>query len=388
MRLAREALIKVLFLHVGENWIRGSENVLLTIFRGLDKQQIQPFLICDQPAMAEAARVEGIETTLFRFPNIMMDSDTFQFDFAQWVRMARQMRSLVSRKEIQLLYSNSARPCQVAHYVANWQGIPLICHLHAAYARRYILLYRVHLASRIILPSHAVETLLKAGHSHLPISEVIYFGVDTERFRPAEAAEARWRQEIQIPADAIVFGQVSYLVADKGVDTLLRAFQVVCRRLPNARLVVVGDGPLRSEFDRLAAELSISSRVHFAGYRPDTENYYRYVFDVNILASRKEALGIAALEAAACGLPCICANTGGLPEAIEHGKTGLLFETDNVSQLAERMAELGDSPALRRSMGEAGCQRIRDRFSRPAFVRSIERTILNTTLRRSNMVGI
>jgi L-malate glycosyltransferase len=368
--------IKVLFLHVGENWIRGSENALLTLLRGLDRSKFTPFLLCDQPALLEAARKEGIVASLGRFPNIMLDSDTLRLDFFQWFRMSRTLRSLIRENGIQVLYSNSARPCQVAHYVARWNKLPLICHLHASYNRRYVLLYRLGLVTHLIFPSHAVEDYLRRKQPDLPPSDVVYFGPDPSRFHPPSRRESRWRDELGIPADAIAFGEVAFLVPEKGVETLLRAFQIVNAKDPRVHLVLVGDGPLRQKLADLARELSLETKVHFTGYQPEPERYYQHVFDVNVLASRKEALGISAVEAAACGLPCIGANVEGIPETIEGGVSGMLFESGNQQELAVKMLEMAARPELRRTMGEAGRRLVEQRFSRRAYIESIQRIIL------------
>ncbi len=368
--------VNVLFLHVGENWIRGSENALLTLLSGIDRSKITPFLLCDQPALCEAARKEGIETAVGRFPNIMLDSDTFRLDFLQWFRMLRTLRSLVRERCIQVLYSNSARPCQVAHYVARWQELPLICHLHASYNRRYVLLYRFHLATHLIFPSRAIENSLRKKQPNLPPSEVVYFGPDTSRFHPPRGRELRWREELGIPGDGIVFGQVAFLVPEKGVETLLRAFQIVNQKDPRSHLVLVGDGPLRQELTELAGELSLGQKVHFTGYQPDPERYYQHVFDVNVLASQKEALGISVVEAAACGLPCLGADVEGIPEAIDDGISGMLFESGNQQELAAKMLEMTGSPQIWRSMGEAGRRLVEKRFSRTAYIETIQRIIL------------
>ena len=173
-----------------------------------------------------------------------------------------------------------------------------------------------------------------------------------------------------------MFGQVSSLINRKGIDTVLRAIQMVSREYPKVRVVLVGDGPQRGEYVALVEELALKGIVHFVGYQPNPLPYYQHVFDVNVLASREEAFGISLVEGAACGLPNLGANADGIPEIILDHRTGLLFEPGNYRDLAEKMLELARNPSLRRDLGAAARRSVEERFSRAEYLRSAERAIL------------
>ncbi|MFD1912803.1 glycosyltransferase [Halodurantibacterium flavum] len=148
--------------------------------------------------------------------------------------------------------------------------------------------------------------------------------------------------------------------ADKHVDAVLRALV----HLPQERLTVVGDGPLRPGLEALAADLGVGARVRFAGRVDDAELAALYASAaVFVLPSAKEGFGIVYLEAWAHGLPVICGTGGAGPEVVRDGVDGFAVPPDDPGRLAERIALLRDDPALAARMVAAGQARIRADFS-------------------------
>jgi glycosyltransferase involved in cell wall biosynthesis len=368
--------VKVLFLHNSSDWIRGSENALLAALRGIDRNKITPFVLCGNPLLAAQAEDEGIETAILPMPDIMVDGGSARLQFGRWAKALYKSLTIVKRRSIELIYCNGGSTSQIGYYAAKLRGLPVICHLHSPYDRRYILLYRFHLASKVIFVSKAIERAIRGKQTFKAACEVVYNGVDSARFRPAGTRDWRWRERLSIPSDSVVFGQVSSLISRKGIDVLLRAFALLVRRAPQARLLLVGDGPQHADYIELAKHLGIVDKVVFAGYHSDPLPFYQHVFDANVLASRNDAFPLSLLEAAACGLPSIAASVDGIPEAIGDHQTGLLFDSQNHEMLAENMWLLISGPELRRRLGEAARQLAVTRFSMDAYCRSVERIIL------------
>ena len=368
--------LNVLFLHTGGSWIRGSENALLTIMRGVDREKIQPFLCTSNNKLALLARAEGIETMVCRMPEIMVDGSSVQLPFLQSAMAIRTICSFAKQMKIQLLYCNGGSTCQIGYYAGKLAGIPVVSHLHSPYNRRYILLYRLHRAAKVIVVSKAVEKAVLGKQRFLGNCEVVYNGVDLNRFQPARERNGNWRKRLGLPAEGVVFGQVSSLIPRKGIDVLLRAFQIVSASSPDSRLVLVGDGPQHSEYSTMVRQLRLSGKVLFTGNQDDPLPYYQQVFDVNVLASRSDAFPLSLLEAAACGLPCIGADVDGIGEAVQDSQTGLLFESGKPELLAEKMLLLVSEPLLRKAYGIAGRQQATERFSMDRYCKSIQRIIL------------
>ena len=179
-------------------------------------------------------------------------------------------------------------------------------------------------------------------------------GVDAGRFHPG--AGSTLRSELGLD-DVPVVTCVSRLVARKGQDTLIRAWPRVLAEVPDAVLVLVGDGPYRERLETLAG-----SSVRFTGSVPWARiPPYAGLGDVFAMPSRTrrfglepEALGIALLEAAACGVPVLAGDSGGVPDAVRHGETGLLVDPYSPVAVATALTKLLRDPGLRRRMGAAG----------------------------------
>jgi glycosyltransferase involved in cell wall biosynthesis len=189
---------------------------------------------------------------------------------------------------------------------------------------------------------------------------VIGNGIDTARFRAGGAREEA-RLALGIPEGAPLVGTVGRLTEVKRQDVLLRAFARLRARVPDARLLVVGDGPLRAPLRRLAEGLNLGGSAHFVGYQPQTERYYQ-AMDIFALTSQSEGIPQAVLEASVAGLPVIASRVGGVPEVIEDGRTGLLFPPGDEGALAEGLCALAGDRGRARRLGEAARERVEARF--------------------------
>jgi phosphatidylinositol alpha-1,6-mannosyltransferase len=179
-------------------------------------------------------------------------------------------------------------------------------------------------------------------------------GVDLATFRDARPAAG-------LPAGRLVLC-VSRLVPRKGQDTLIRAWPAVRAAIPDAQLLLVGDGPYHGELHRLAGQLGVAGSVTFTGSVPadDLPGYYA-ASDVFAMPCRTrragldvEGLGIVYLEASSAGLPVIGGDSGGAPDAILDGETGYVVPGRSGPALAERITGLLADPDRARAMGERG----------------------------------
>ena len=119
----------------------------------------------------------------------------------------------------------------------------------------------------------------------------------------------------------------------KRIQDVLKIFKIINNSNPS-KLVLVGDGPERPKMERLARELEISDHVNFLGNLKSTKEVLN-ISDLFILPSSSESFGLAALEALACGVPVISTNSGGIPEVVEHGKSGFLSEAGNFEEMGQ-----------------------------------------------------
>ena len=178
-----------------------------------------------------------------------------------------------------------------------------------------------------------------------------------------ERAKRRVRESLGIPEGAIVIGCCARLEAVKGQDLLLRAAASLVKKIPNLYVLLVGDGSAKSSYKLLAARLGILSHVKFTGYVP-SPSPYQNIFTVNVNSSRgTETSCLAISECLSIGVPTVVSDFGGNTEMIEHGKSGLVFSSDNAFALEERIWALLSDPLLYRKISEGGYLRWRTCFS-------------------------
>ena len=196
--------------------------------------------------------------------------------------------------------------------------------------------------------------------------DVIYNGLDTEQFRPDPAARMQQRAALGISPGEIVIGNTSTLRAPKGVDDFLRAAGLVVKAVP-AKFLLVGDGPLRGELERLAAQLGIAERTIFAGAQTDVRPWLA-AMDIAVMSSHAEGFSNSILEYMACGLPSVVSDVGGNAEAVR--ECGIVTPAGDVPALSVSILKLAQSQELRERLG-AGARNRALLFSLPATQKAL-----------------
>ncbi len=198
---------------------------------------------------------------------------------------------------------------------------------------------------------------------------VIPDGVDTERFRPARSPQEALlaRRQLGLPDATFVAVAVANLVPIKAIDALIRAWRLVILRNPRVVLLVVGDGPLRRDLERLTDTLRCHGHVRFLGRREDVPDVLRAA-DLFVLSSLYEGTSNAVQEAMATGLPVVATDVGGMRELLTHERTGWLVEAGSPEAMAERILRvIADEPARRRA-GDAARADAERRFAFDTWV--------------------
>ncbi|ANT60171.1 colanic acid biosynthesis glycosyltransferase WcaL [Salipiger sp. CCB-MM3] len=175
-----------------------------------------------------------------------------------------------------------------------------------------------------------------------PKLRIVHCGIDPERYAPAAQS-----------GQSLLF--VGRLAGVKGVPVLLRALADLAPRHPDLRLRLIGDGPERGALERKAAELGLTQRVEFLGYRSQAEVAEALsAADIFVLPSFAEGVPVVLMEAMAAQLPVVTTRIAGVPELVEHGASGLLVPPGEAGALAAALDSLLSDPDARRRMGAAG----------------------------------
>lgn len=348
----------ILFTHFGDQWIRGSETLLLDLMAHLDPARFRPVVWCNGIDMADACRAAGYQTHRTDFA-YYFDAGSPRFSPGTYAALVREGTALARQHGIRILHANSAVPAQWMLPVARTLRLPLLSHLHIDYLRRSRYAMLLHQADLIVGVSRQVlDDFLGDGVPDTR-TRVIYNGIDFARLDQRPGKDLR--PLLGIPAGTTLIGAAGSLIRRKGHDVLIRALGLLTGEQA-LHLLIASDGPEREALQRLTAELGLSGRVHFLGYHDDITDVYESC-DVMVLASRADAFGLVLAEAGYSRRPVVATRVGGIPEVVVDGETGLLVPPDDPQALAGALQRLVDDKALRERLGAAGRVCAQTRFS-------------------------
>ncbi len=187
--------------------------------------------------------------------------------------------------------------------------------------------------------------------------------VDTKQFLPIDSAP--FRRHIAPNGERVLVHISNFRVVKRAQD-VIRVFERVQKELPS-KLLLVGDGPDRSECEKLSRELGLAENVRFLG-KQDALVEILCASDLFLLPSQSESFGLSALEAMSCGLPVISSNIGGLPEVNEHGETGFIAEMGDVDRMAKYAIDLLTHPQKYKAFSLAARRRAVEKFDNSIIV--------------------
>jgi glycosyltransferase involved in cell wall biosynthesis len=210
-----------------------------------------------------------------------------------------------------------------------------------------------------IAASRAIRDILE--HDGIPANQivVVHDGIDVAKIGRLPALDLH--AELWLPHKVPVILNVGALVAHKGQKYLIDAMPMVLRELPDAHLVIFGEGELRPALERQVKELRLEKHVLLPGFRADVLQLMKTA-DVFAMSSVTEGLGSTVLDAMAMHLPVVATNAGGIPEAVVHNQTGLLVDAAHPRDMAGALVRLLKDSALRQRLGDAGHAYVADNF--------------------------
>jgi L-malate glycosyltransferase len=338
----------------------GTERQLAEIALALDRDQFEPHVGCFTGGgfRARELREAGVPILELGVRSLVSPSA---------VAGARRMGAYLARHEIGLVHAFDVPLDLFAVPVARWYRTPVVLSSQRAHrdltpgVRRHLLRVMDRIVDGVVVNSRAVARQL-AEQDGVPASMVrlAYNGLDTRVFRrEGERAALPWGEA------AAVIGTVCALRPEKGLHILMEAFRKVKAARRGVKLVIVGSGPMLAE---LAA--GGDADCHFQPAERNVAPWLR-AMDIFVLPSLSEALSNSLMEAMGCGCCPVASDTGGNPELVKDGETGLLFPVGDAEALAERLALLLDGPAYRRRLAAQAARRIEEHFTREQAARAM-----------------
>ncbi|TSC91537.1 MAG: hypothetical protein CEN90_335 [Parcubacteria group bacterium Licking1014_17] len=282
-----------------------------------------------------------------------------------------------------LFNSHIARKMKLKNVFFTWQNVHYRERLNGMKLKITESVVRRNVANSAgaICGNHKSEQILRdyapAGFKFLraPIS-----GVDTKLFQPTAKSNFRTKYGLD---DNFVITFAGVIDERKGVLTLIRAFKVVYETMPNARLMIIGTGPLISQAERLANELDITDKVIFINWlaNEDLPGVFSssdiFAYPSEPFGGWEEQFGYSIAEASACELPVISTDTGSISEVVLNNETGILIEPKDPAQLSEVILRLANDENLRKNMGRAGREHILKNFSHEIVAGKMESWLLS-----------
>jgi L-malate glycosyltransferase len=339
----------------------GTERQFTRLASNLDREEFELHVCCLHRKGPLSLELQDLEQPISEFPLTALYNANAARQFARLVRFLCERR-------IQILHAFDFYTDVFSVPAARVAGIPVILasrrelfDLRSPWQRRAAK-FACRLSTGVVVNSAATAAdVLNAGVARRERVHTLPNCIDLRDFDVKTNLE-EIRANIGIPADALVAGTICVLRPEKDLETFLRACRIVQRAIPNARFVIVGEGPERKKLEQLSSELSIGTTVSFLGARDDISDLLA-AMDVFVLTSRTESFPNAVLEAMAVGCPVVATNVGGVPEIVRDENTGFLAEVGNADRIASRMIHLLQNPQLRAEMSARAVKRVREDYS-------------------------
>ena len=361
---------RILYVH-GIEAIGGAERDLLALLKTLDRRTWEPHVVCPGTGpFREQLHAIAVPAHALSLPPWRKPLALFQRRSA-----VERLEALMNQLDPALIHVNDI--WWVPHTVRalarrKSNPVPIVGHVRQEIEPAKVERYELDRVEAVIAISRQIEQSLIAGGVSASKVRTLYSGIDLSEQQPMHDDQAI-RQRIGLPDGAVLLGTVANLFPRKGYEVMLRALPAIVHAVPTVHYVIVGsdDHDYADRLKRLARELKIADRVHIVGFQDPVQPFLS-ALDLYVHPALMEGFGIAVVEAMAMGKAVVATTTGGLPEVVAQGDTGVLVPPGDVESLAAAVVSLLDNRVRREEMGLCGRIRAQERFSLDASVRHME----------------
>ncbi|MFE8702213.1 N-acetyl-alpha-D-glucosaminyl L-malate synthase BshA [Cytobacillus sp. FJAT-54145] len=295
------------------------------------------------------------------------------------IALASKMAEVIQREELDLLHVHYAIPHAVCAILAKQMSgtdVKIVTTLHGTDIT--VLGYDPSLSDAIRFGIEKSDVVTAVSNSLISQTydllkpdkrlDPVYNFIDTRVYQKSDSLHLKEVYGIKDEEKVVI--HVSNFRAVKRVPDVVKAFAKIEQKVP-AKLLLVGDGPEMSVVCKLVGELNLRGKVLFLGKQDNLEELYS-ISDLKLLLSEKESFGLVALEAMACGVPCIGTNIGGIPEVILDGETGFLCEVGDVSSIADKAIEILSNKTLHTYFSSNSVRLVNEKFNADIIVKEYE----------------
>ncbi|WP_066047624.1 N-acetyl-alpha-D-glucosaminyl L-malate synthase BshA [Robertmurraya korlensis] len=295
------------------------------------------------------------------------------------IALASKMAEVINREELDLLHVHYAIPhavCAILAKQMSGRDVKIVTTLHGTDIT--VLGYDPSLTDAIrfgIEKSDIVTAVSKSliSQTYDLINpdkqiETVYNFIDERVYKRVDSSHLKDEYGI-LPEEKVII-HVSNFRPVKRVQDVIHTFEKITKGI-QAKLLLVGDGPEMTVVCKLVKKLNIQDKVLFLGKQDSVEELYS-ISDLMLLLSEKESFGLVALEAMACGVPCIGTNVGGIPEVIVHGQCGYICELGDIEDMSEKAIELLRNSGQHQQFRDASVKLVREKFQATTIVKQYE----------------
>lgn len=371
--------------HTGE--LGGAEHLLLSLLSQLPQNKVTPFLFCGaEGPFSRQAHDLGIHTEIIRLPRFYSTSWVFgnqkilnplaviwngiSLFIAAW-----KLRRKIQAFQIDIVQTNTVLSHIYGGMAARSLKIPCVWYFHDLVETHrlfgfFTIIWRILayiFPNWIVADSQAVLKNLSPG-SH---GKVIYPGVSDIDEKTCKAIPSLLNR-LDLPDTSILVGSLGRIAYVKGLDVLIEAAQIVVQQNQNIHFILFGgalfgEDNYKTKLEEKVKQFGLTEHWHWMGYDEFAKEYLKEC-DFIVFPSRREAFGLACVEAGLAGKAVIAASVGGIPEIIENGKTGILVQPQNSQKLAIAIIELANDPEFVALLGKNAKIRMKKLFNIKRYI--------------------
>jgi glycosyltransferase involved in cell wall biosynthesis len=342
-----------LHIDTARTWRGGQNQVLLTVL-GLRARGHRTVLVAHPDGELARRASEGHD--LIRL------APAHEMDFAAAFRLARVLREL----EPDLIHAHDPHAVSMASMALSTLSdrrrpvLVIARRVDFHLKRNAFSRWKYKQVDAAICSSNAIRAMVVEDGIDNACAFTVYEGVQVDRIGAQPVTDVH--KELWLTPGAPVVGNIAALVPHKGQRYLIDAAPTVVRAMPDTQVLIFGEGELRPALLRQIKHLGLEHHVRLVGFRPDILSLLKGL-DLFVMSSISEGLGTSILDAMAASKAVVATTTGGIPEVVEDGVTGVLVPPHNAPALAEAILRLLKDAPLRRRMGEAGLARVHGQFN-------------------------
>ena len=393
--MGKDKKITVLYVHANNRDIGGADYCLFKLASELDKKQFKPIVcLCEQTEILELYDDAGIKTYVIDMERIKKSkSPLYIFKlFFRFLPTIKCIMKIIKDEHVNIVHGNDLLDIY-GPLAGRLQKIPVTQYVrwilvNPAWLKRVLtdMVYRINDMVLTVSDGVAKEMFSRNGRILSNVA-TCYDWIDMDKVGHSQKG-INIREEFGIPPKITIVGCVGRLEPWKGQQVFIKAVAEVVKHFPNTIFLVVGgtvEGRGRETYaDHLksvAKELNVADKIIFAGHRPDITDVMT-ALDIFVHSSiTPDPLPGVVMEAMFCRRPVVGANAGGVPEEVEDGKTGILYEPGDHVEMAKAIIKLLEEPSLARKMGVEGRKRVESIFNKTdlcARMENIYKALVNS----------